>query len=764
MHFFRIIRLCFSIAGIQFLIFFSLNTYAQQSSSTGAQKPPQGDINAVMEKAMQNMTPAQKEQMQKLMATAMPAMQADGVRARYPDFTNNKELLYKKDPARINAARSKKLQQQDISSYAGNLYNKIISKGDPAETAIVKSVMTKGSDADFLGNAAITAMLQGHAQAAMALSMKAVQADPVNATWQNNMASLLTQYGYAENAVPVLQKLRTESPSNTTVLNNIAQAWFSLGETDSAYSLVRQVISNDPLDPEALVCGGIIKEAKGDIEKATEDYQNAMTSSPNPFTEQLLRNRGGQASINNIDFDKLKNNITIYAYFPKDWIQIPTLTDNVAGFENDAAVKNGYAKMFFAFHEKLKNVSDLSQGEMKKALSVGKDAFATSMMQESAQYGTSFISNPARIIVSLLTYKIANLSMQYAKEKQKLDSLIKEKVRIKIEKDKDDECHTADIRNNQFLQEVNPMLRKFFSKYTEEYRTWLNAFCTWTWFMTGNIKNFSMIQCLGFTRFYSNMYKDAVEAQKTAMPHCSERNNGNREENVAAPDIPSFACPTVVSIPAGMDWYALDNSLKNFDANSLGIKQLPGAPIPNMSIAFEPKGMGQTPSVKTVNGGILPEYGLPRTKDNPAGMSEEDIARPMNKDKEMFQAAVDLRLSKILAKLNQRRLQAMMLSDCDELKSMKESDKQKAWDEKKRKADEQLRRDEEFKKWEEMLKSEEFKEWDANQKKWAEDLQRRYDEAFQKAKEWYGRKRPAPVLKSSPQAPGTFTSLKNLFQ
>ena len=95
---------------------------------------------------------------------------------------------------------------------------------------------TKASD---LGGAAILCMMQGHPQAALALSMKAVQADPASANWQNNMASLLTQYGYPEQALPVLQKLRNDFPDNSTIMNNLAHAWVSLREIHSAKNNIR---------------------------------------------------------------------------------------------------------------------------------------------------------------------------------------------------------------------------------------------------------------------------------------------------------------------------------------------------------------------------------------------------------------------------------------------------------------------------------------------------------------------------------------------
>ena len=135
-------------------------------------------------------------------------------------------------------------------------------------------------------------MMQGHPQAAMALSMKAVQLEPANPNWQNNMASLLTQYGYAEKAIPVLQKLKNELPANSTVLNNLAQAWLALGETDTAALFFRNAGGLNPNHPEVKETEGVIEETKGNTEKAAENYAEALENCPNSFTERLLNNSG----------------------------------------------------------------------------------------------------------------------------------------------------------------------------------------------------------------------------------------------------------------------------------------------------------------------------------------------------------------------------------------------------------------------------------------------------------------------------------------
>jgi tetratricopeptide (TPR) repeat protein len=662
----------------------STSVYAQQ----GNKPPTQADMNKMMEEATKNMTPEQKEQMKKMMGGAMPAFDEKNKPAFYPEFTDNRQLMPKKDVARINAIPKKKLTQADIGAYAANLYNKIMTKGNAEEIALVKKLLTNCTSANDFGNAAIICMMQGHAQAAMAMSMKAVQAAPTNANWQNNMASLLTQYGYAEQAIPVLQKLNTEFIDNSTVLNNLAQAWLDLGVTDSAKVYSLAAIKSNPLNSDAQLCGGVLDEAEGNTTEAIEKYTQAMEQSPDPFTETLLKNSTGKSNLDKLDWGKIKNNITIYAYFPKDWIKVPELSDNVSGFETDAATQNGYATMFRLLEKEIQKILNIAQLQTNTSLKKSKEEFAQEIMKEGMKHGNSFISNPARILVTLITIKIQKLSQEFAQEKQKLDELIKKKRQEKINAGKNDDCAATDKRNNQFLSDVNPMLRKLFAKYIEEYRIWLNAYCTWTWYVTGNIKNTSTSLCLSFTQFYANLFKDAIAAQIKDAPCGKEGLRGDRESTAPLPKIPGFNCPTVVSMPVGMDWQALDNGIKSFDGNSLNINKSPGTPLPNMSIAYGLGGKmiaepGKTPFTKVANGNILPEYGT----EEYDGLAP--IAPP--KSERDYKAVVEKKSSELLKKTLQKMLNKMMLSNCDELEKMKESDKKKAWSEKVKKMEEFLR-------------------------------------------------------------------------
>src|SRR5688500_17988222 len=125
-----------------FLLLFSasLNALAQCGKKTSAQeKPPStADMNKMMEEAMKDMSPEDKELMKKIMKDVPGVTDQNAITAEYPEFTSNKELVPKKDVTKIASVSKKKLAQSDISAYAATLYTKLMTKGEAAEIALVK--------------------------------------------------------------------------------------------------------------------------------------------------------------------------------------------------------------------------------------------------------------------------------------------------------------------------------------------------------------------------------------------------------------------------------------------------------------------------------------------------------------------------------------------------------------------------------------------------------------------------------------------------
>ncbi|MHB1196616.1 MAG: tetratricopeptide repeat protein [Lutibacter sp.] len=587
-------------------------TFAQTKPKQKAvEKPPtQKEMNAAMEEAMKGMSEEEKAEMRKMMGNVMPAlMEQNSKMADYPEFTSNKQLVPKKDLSGINAIPKKKLTQTDIGPYASNLYNKIMTKGDAAEIAIVKKVIAQSPKANDLGSAAILCMMQGHPQAAMALSMKAVQTAPSSDNLQNNMAALLTQYGYPEQAVPVLQKLRNDFPDNSTVMNNLAHAWLGLGAIDSAKSNIRIAGRLNPYHPETKQTEGVIEETTGNPVKAVKDYEESMENSINPFTEQLIKNNKGQSKSYSPDFEKIKKSITIYEYFPRDWIKIPALTDNVSAFESNMKIKNGYTKMFEELEDKIEALTEASNAEVDALMEKGETEFAKEMMKESMK-GLSMMSMPAVYVQNVLQAYLQKWAEAYVKEGSAMMKEINAKQKVMTKIGDNDKCPDHDRKNNEFLTYANPKIRAFYANKIEECRVWLNAFCTWAWYIDGNPKNSVMTQCIAWTAFIAEINDAAIDNQFAIAKSCVNQNSF-AATYIAPPQIPNFTCPAIVSIPIGSEWQQLSKATNNFDDNKYAIKKATANPVPNHTIAYgadhtsiaEP---GPDPFFKSANGSMTP--------------------------------------------------------------------------------------------------------------------------------------------------------------
>lgn len=627
------------------------------NKSTG--QPSPSDMNKMMEEAMQGMSEAEKAEMKKMMKDMMPDISAMSARhAEYPVFANNKDLVPQKQVAAIAALSAKKLLPADIRGYANNLYNNMLTKGNAEEMAIVKRMLARSSKPTDITSAMLLAMLQGHNEAALALSLKTVQADPANGNYQNNMAALLTQYGYAQQAIPVLQKLRTEYPGNSSILNNLGHAWLALGERDSAKKIISLAIRANPYHPEATLCGGLLKELSGDPVKAAEDYVRALENAPNTFAEEMLKNNRGQDQLSRIDFDKLKRSITIHEYFPEDWITIPLLSNSVTGYADDNATRNGHRQMHQQLAEKIETMMNEAGQDLQNLADKGQDEFVKTMAKETMK-GVNLMSKPAVIVLKVLQLYQAKWMNDYAAAIINLNKTVEEhrKAMEKVTNKNwpPEQCRIPDNAINNYLQTVNPLIRKFYSEKAEEFRQWVNAYITWNWYVAGNPKNSVLMQDLGYVAAMSEIYAQVLQEQKTISSYC-KRSTDQPAKPIAEPVIPNFTCPAIVRIPAGSEWQQLSNAAANFDNNAFTIKKDPGALLPNVTVGFgvnsrQAAQPGRDPFIKTSNGQVTP-----------GGINDDELTPLPNLPNENDPVPLpDLRKSRLAKEL----LKKMMTTDCD---------------------------------------------------------------------------------------------------
>lgn len=596
------------------LMVVAVNAQVKPKPKNNNQPAKQG-TDKMIEEALngENMTEEEKEEMRKLIKGMMPGNSDQQAIQQPVDFTDNKVLIPKKDQARINSIPPKGLTDTDIKTLAGSYYTKIIAKAPAAEKTIINSAITKVTTAPGMMNASLTAALQSQPHTALALAAKAVQADPANLNYQNNLAALLSQYGYAEKAIPLLNKLQKQLPSNSTVRNNLGFAWLQLGQLDSARRHLSFASRRNPHNPEAQATKGLVDEAAGKINAAGDHYAASYNQHPNSFGEKLANNSGNKQKLNSTDFDKLKSLITIYEYFPYNWVPIPKLGNNVEAYTEDRAILNGYDKMLESLRDKVEQFEEAASTELDQLTDEDEDVVIKTMMKEYSQ-GISFMSKPAVYISMILNAWIVKWQQQYITDMDALNKFIdneREKVSAAINR-KNSKCPDWDVAASRFLRTVNPRIREFHLQKIEEYRQWLNAYCTWTWFVVGNPRNLVLTQCAGWTRKFVELITTAVQDLETFKKHCTAMDD-TRANSYPEPELPKLHCPIVVAMPTGLDKLKLMAASVKFESNGFNIPAASTPAIPNLTISYgfdnndisEP-GKYNNPYFKTSEGSIAP--------------------------------------------------------------------------------------------------------------------------------------------------------------
>lgn len=610
---------------IPVLLFVSVISYSQKPAQQ--KKPPssQPDMNKMLEEAMkaEGMSKEEQAEMKKMMQGVMPALQEhNATLADYPTFNNNKQLIPQKDPVKIAALSKKALSKTEVTAYAAGLYNKLLANANPGESALVKKIIAQSPKPTDIGSAAFLCLLQGHPQASIALYLKAIQLQPNNPTWQNNSAALLTQYGFPELSMSLLNKLDKELPRNSTILNNIGYAWLGLGEADSAKRYFTNALRINPKHPEARAGKGVTDENAGNKEMANKNYKAAMENAVNPFTDQLLKNNDGTDELKKIDLEKIKTTIPYYEYFGEDWITtLPVLSSNVYNYKEDKATKEAYKKMTEQITDRVKIITDKLDDDLDATAKKGEEEYVRVMTEETMK-GLNMMSKPALMVIGILgnymvqwqdTHLKETLSLGKWKETQtkKRDADLAD-IFKKINNTKGATCkqykYLLDSVENVYMRTVNARFSEFLARKADELRHWANMYCSWNWYVAGNLKNTILLQDYGFLALIAETYSSIVLSMEVRQEHCIDRFDEIKKTAVS-PQLPNFDCRPILSVPAGAEWEELLATSKSFDDNKYGVKKT-DEPLPNISASYgiadllaEP---AIAPFVKTADGSVSP--------------------------------------------------------------------------------------------------------------------------------------------------------------
>jgi len=596
----------------------------QPTKTTTPKQPSQVNMDKMLEDAMKSEGLSREEQaeMKKYMKDVVPALQEHNrTAADYPEFTSNHQLVPKRDVSRINMMSNRVLTKSEVSGYANTLFAKLMTKGDPAEMSIVKKIVAQTPKAADIGSAVVLALLQGHPQAALALSIKAAATEPGNLNWQNNMAALLTSTGFPDQAIPVLRKIKSDLPNNSTVLNNLGHAWLGLGEPDSAQKYFSAALKANSKHPDALNGQGLMEELNGNRESALQRYRESMQQNINPLTNQLIGNIDDRKQQPVLDLEQLKQAIPYFEYFKKDWLgQVPSLSNSVYNYREDKAVLEGYKNLNDNLTELVKEIVVKLDDDLDKTTQKGENEFVRIMTAESMK-GFNMLSKPAVMIIGVL-----GLYMSQWQKRTTIEMLEIEKWKEGLVRQRDEEIAAIykrmentkgsckqyksqlDTLENQYLRTFNGRMRSFMVQKEDEVRHWFNMYCSWNWYVAGNVKNIILLQDYGFVGLLSNYTTGIITALDVRQEHCADHSD-ELNKTIPLPEMPNFDCRPVISVPAGTEWEELAAGIKDFDDNRYGLRKT-DEPVPNINAAYGLSDLLAEPAiapfVNTANGSVSP--------------------------------------------------------------------------------------------------------------------------------------------------------------
>ena len=122
------------ISGFFFLSVIAASQPAKKTKQDD-KAPSQAELNKMMEEAMKGKSDAEKAKMREMMkGVTNQVIKQNETTADYPDFTNNNQLIPKRNAALINSVLKSKVTQADIGRYAATLFSKIMQKGEKGRT------------------------------------------------------------------------------------------------------------------------------------------------------------------------------------------------------------------------------------------------------------------------------------------------------------------------------------------------------------------------------------------------------------------------------------------------------------------------------------------------------------------------------------------------------------------------------------------------------------------------------------------------------
>ena len=448
------------------------------------EKPP---TKGELEKMMQELDPEAREMM-KQMGIAVPDIGKLGtaLSGSY-EAGGNRSAIPAKDPARIAVAKKTILKESDLSPYLAKVHAAVTAKlGSQPATDAREMYGMAGSAAEGAQIANGLWMFGSTAYAILLLG-NTLQSDPLNADYLNNYAAFLTMAGAEEAAIPILKYLNAIHPQNSTVLNNLAQAWFGLGDIPTAEAYLDSTLGLYPGHSQANLTKSVIEEQKGNKTEAVKALKESIRSGYSSDKEARIKALGHKVTGRDITWTTDLNEDPL-GFGHMNWPDYPMNVTESGYLEGEW---ENYRSEISRLSAKYQQEFAMAQNEY--ALTIQERTIELLSPQANLHLPKKQMVFSSKIAAKMEYYDHENpdLELQRYEEqlanRERLSEMVREKesqYQIALEQfvktAKDGEgagsadmnayCEARDNLSNNYLTEVNTLLRDDNKKWIDHWR------------------------------------------------------------------------------------------------------------------------------------------------------------------------------------------------------------------------------------------------------------------------------------------------------
>jgi hypothetical protein len=263
-------------------LFFFFPSMSQKKDSS----PTKEEMKKMMEKAILDLPPAEREKMRKqLDANFDKAMATAG---KHKAAENKKTLFFPaRNEAVLNTLPKQVMQGASLQACVKKIYAAATAQLTPKQLQEINK-LAAGKKPLVLNQLAVTAFLfQKNPLAGYVLGALACDVPDPGPLELNNLAAMLQLGCWPQKAIPILQFIDAKYPGSPLIYNNLGQAYALLGDKEKSKFYLLACLKMSPLHPEANNTMAHLEASNNNMPAAAGFVSNSLKGGFNNAAEAL---------------------------------------------------------------------------------------------------------------------------------------------------------------------------------------------------------------------------------------------------------------------------------------------------------------------------------------------------------------------------------------------------------------------------------------------------------------------------------------------